>query len=456
MFEVGWYDDLPTALVVDLFVLTLCTVLLLRYGRLAHSHPAIIYLFFHVLVIPSRLLAIMAGAATLFTGWGGLFEPVTEGELIRAAFLADIVLVIVTVACIRASWVDIKLSAGKSQQVAEETATLSLRHIWSVVTIAFPIGVIAVAFVGNVPGFGKPDIDFGEWQESSWLMITTTWAGLSLLALIYWYGFRWWLVSPMAVYLFLMSIQGFHRFRAIIPLILLLQIYLDRHHKKWPPAYIMAVIVAGMLLFYPMKTIGRMAQEGATVSEISESSTEILRDVAAGQNGDQTLLDQLASSLTLIDRADKLYYGSIYLALLSSPIPRQWWAEKPTLSEHNFAFSTPSRPMGEMGMVMTFIGEFYINFGHLGVAIMSFLTAYWLARIYFRAYRSNYYSVIRFSYLLIACNLIQVYRDGLMSLFVFTLVNMMPLSIIVFLHLVRPQRAPREAMPLYGLPLSQK
>ncbi len=167
MFEVGWYDDLPTALVVDLFVLTLCTVLLLRYGRLAHSHPAIIYLFFHVLVIPSRLLAIMAGAATLFTGWGGLFEPVTEGELIRAAFLADIVLVIVTVACIRASWVDIKLSAGKSQQVAEETATLSLRHIWSVVTIAFPIGVIAVAFVGNVPGFGKPDIDFGEWQEST-------------------------------------------------------------------------------------------------------------------------------------------------------------------------------------------------------------------------------------------------------------------------------------------------
>ncbi len=52
---------------------------------------------------------------------------------------------------------------------------------------------------------------------------------------------------------------------------------------------------------------------------------------------------------------------------------------------------------------------------------MSFLTAYWLARIYFRSYRSSYYSVLRFGYLLIACNLIQVYRDGLMSLFIFTL-----------------------------------
>src|SRR6266404_4610093 len=97
VFEFTLYEDVASALVIDLIVLLFCTVLLLRYGRLAHSHPAIIYLFFHVLVIPSRLLAIMAGAATLFTGWGGLFEPVTVGELIRAAFLADIVLVIVTV-----------------------------------------------------------------------------------------------------------------------------------------------------------------------------------------------------------------------------------------------------------------------------------------------------------------------------------------------------------------------
>lgn len=450
------YEDLATALIVDLFVLVLCSVLLLRYGRLTHSHPAVIYLFFHLLAIPSRLLAIMAGAETLFTKWGGVFEPVTEAELARATQLADLVLVVMTVAWISASQIDIKRSARIREEPAGSAWTLSVRHIWSIVAIGFPIGLLGVALVGIVPGFEKPDVELGEWQESSWLLITTTWAGLSLLALIYWYGFRWWLVVPMGAYLFVMSIQGFHRFRAIIPLILLLQIYLDRHQKKWPPAYIMVVIVAAMLLFYPMKTIGRMAQEGATVSEISESSAEILREVAAGQNGDQTVLDQFASSLTLIDRAGKLYYGSTYLALLTSPIPRQWWPDKPGLAEYMGDFSTPSRPMGEMGMIMTFIGELYLNFGYVGVVILSFLTAHWLARIYFRAYRSNYYSVLRFGYLLIACNLIQVYRDGLTSLFVFTLVNMMPLSAIVFLHLIRPVRPRREAMPLYSLPVSQK
>ncbi len=456
MFELGLYEDLATALVVDLFALTVCAVLLLRYGRLTHSHPATVYLFFHLLAISSRLLAILAGAETLFSRWGGVFEPVTEAELIRAALLADLVLLIMTVAWISASRVDLQKSDGKSEQELKETTTLSLRHIWSVVAVAFPIGVIAVALIGSIPGLEKPEIDFGEWRESSWLIVTTTWAGLSLLALIYWYGFRWWLVSPMLVYLFVMAIQGFHRFRAIIPLILLLQIYLDRHQKKWPPTYIMAVIVAAMLLFYPMKTIGRMAQEGATVTEISESSTEILRDVAAGQSGDQTLLDQLACVLTLIDRADKLYYGSIYLVLAASPVPRQWWPEKPGQAEFMKDFSTPSRPMGEMGMVMTFIGEFYINFGYAGVAIMSFLTAYWLARIYFRAYRRSYYSVVRFSYLLIACNLIQVYRDGLMSLFIFTVINMMPLSAIVFLHLVRPLKPERRPALMYGQAFSQK
>jgi oligosaccharide repeat unit polymerase len=199
-----------------------------------------------------------------------------------------------------------------------------------------------------------------------------------------------------------------------------------------------------------------MAQEGATVNEISESSTEILREVAAGQNGDQTLLDQFASSLTLIDRAEKFYYGNTYLALLTSPIPRQWWPNKPGLTDYQKDISTPTRPMDEMGMTITFMGEFYLNFGYFGIVLMTYLTGTLLARLYFRSYRRGYFSTLRFAYLLVTCNLILVYRDGLKSLFIFTLVNMMPLSIIVLLHLVRPLRTRRESIPLYRLPLSPK
>lgn len=455
MFEILVYPDIPTAFVLDLAVLTICILLLLRYGRLAHSHPAIIYLIFHILVVPSRLLAVWNGAPALFSDWQ-LFETVGEEELTRAAFLADLTLIIMTLAWIRASVADLKEKGRKANGVDEQPVTLSLRHIWRVVVIAFPIGITAILLLGHVPGFEKPDIDLGEWQESSWVTITMSWAGLALLALIYWYGFRWWLIAPMTVHLFLMAVQGYHRFRAVIPLLLLIQIYLDRRGKRWPPAPIIATVVVGILIFFPLKTIGRMEQEGANLAEITRSSSEIVRAAISGQAADQSVLDQLASSLTLIDRADKFYYGSTYLALLTSPIPRQWWPDKPGLADYQTEFSTPARPMRELGMIMTFIGEFYLNFGYPGIVLLSFLTAYWLARTYFRAYRSGYYSVLRFTYLLITCNLLLVYRDGFMSLFVFTLVNMMPLSIIVILHYVLPMRQNTENVPLLSMAASQK
>jgi hypothetical protein len=446
--DIASYVDLPIALVIDLTTLTLCIVVLLRYGRLAHSHPAIIYLLFHLLVVPTRLIAVMNGAPTLFSGYELLFEQVKEDELVRAALLADLALVIMTIAWIRASIVDNKGRSTHTRRNDSQAATLSQRHIWLVVAFAFPIGIIGFILIGNLPGFQK-QIDLGEWQESSWISITMTWAGLALLALIYWYGFRWWLTTPMTIYLLLMAIQGYHRFRVVIPALLMLQILLDRRGRKWPPVIAVVGIVAGILVFFPMKTIGRMTQEGASFNEISQSSSELIRDAMAGHAADQEVLDQLASSLTLIDRAGKFYYGTTYFVLTTSPIPRQWWPDKPGLADYQKDFSTPSRPMGEMGMIMTFIGEFYINFGYLGIVVMCYLTAYWLARGYFRAYRSNYFSVARFAYLLIACNLIQVYRDGLMSIVVYTSVNMMPLTIIVLLHLFLPVRRAEQATSDY-------
>ena len=437
-------------------VLVFCTIALVRYGRLAHSHPAISYLFFHTIVVPSRLLALLAGADPLFSSWGGIFEPVREAELARAAFLADAVLVIMTIAWIRAAVVDSKKQDRQSPSDRFAPANLSLSHIWRVVVIAFPIGIVGLAIVGNVPGIEKPEIDLGVWRESSWISITMTWTGLALLALIYWYGFRWWLVTPMTVYLFIMAIQGYHRFRVIIPLILMLQIYLDRRQRKWPPTIILVPAIVAMLLFYPMKTIGRMAQEGSSLTEISESSSEILRETMSGEHADQQVLDQFASALTLIDHADRLYYGTTYLALLTSPIPKQWWPDKPGLAEYIRDYSTPSRPMFELGMITTFIGEFYLNFGYLGIVVMGYLTAYWLARIYFQAYRSNYFSVLRLSYLIIACNLIQIYRDGLISLFIFTLVNMMPLTAILILHYIWPPRQRQASAPLYTTSIASK
>lgn len=442
--------DIPIILFVDLLIISICSIVLMRYGRLSHSHPGTIYLFFHSYTFTLRLIGLAFGSPTLFSQYMLFFEPITEDEIVRAAILGDVALVVMTIAWIRASMDDMKKVRKHHDLLKEGRQNLSLKHIWSVVVIAFPLGLFGLWAFTNLPGIEIERVELGEWQSSSWFFITQVWAGLALLALIYWYGFRWWLMIPMSLYLFVMAIQGYHRFRVIIPAILLIQIYLDRRKLKWPPIYVMGFMILLMLLFFPLKEIGKLAQQGEDIVQIVDSSKESINSALAGKAPDHQFLDEFACGLTLTDAAGKHYYGTTYLALVTLPIPRQWWPEKPGLADYLHDMSIPSRPMDEMGMIITFLGESYINFGYLGIVFIPALLAYFLGRAYFRAYRSNYFSVIRLSYLLVACNLIQVYRDGLTSIVVFTWVNMMPLMIIVLLHYILPVRHKSENIPIHA------
>jgi O-antigen polysaccharide polymerase Wzy len=446
--------DIPIALLVDLTTVTLAIVLLLRYGRLSHSHPGTIYLFFHLYTFTSRLLGLCFGAETLFSEFQGFFEIVTPAEIARAALLGDLALAVMTIAWIKASADDLKKIRRSPEPSLGGQPNLSLRYIWAVVAVAFPVGLFGLLAFANLPGLPHvaEALEPGEWQTSSYLFILQVWAGLALLALIYWYGFRWWLLLPVGAFLLIMAYQGYHRFRVIIPILLLVQIFLDRRRLRWPPLYLSAMLVALMLIYFPLKNIGQMAQEGESVGEIVVTSTATVNEALAAKAPDQYFLDEFACGLSLMDDAGHYYYGATYLALVTLPVPRQWWPDKPGLADYLHDISKPWRPMGEMGMIVTFLGESYVNFGYAGIVVMPLLLAYVLGRVYFHAYRSDYFTIARLSYLLIACNLIQVYRDGLVSLVVFTWVNMMPLMVIVLLHYVLPSGRKKKTPPAYAAP----
>lgn len=426
--------DLLLAIGLDIFIVLFCLFLLARHGRLAHSHPGTIYLFFHLYVVTARLWAVFNGAPTLFT-WGWPFLPVTESEIIRAAFLYDMALVVMTIAWLKAASDDSKQTAQQPSTPAH--SSLSLKYIWWVVIIVFPLGVLGLLLFTQLPGITL-DLNFGVWERSTWLSMLPTWSGLALLALIYWYGPRPSLIFLMTIYLGIMAYQGFHRFRIIIPLILLTQIYLDRQNRRWPTIPVLFFLLMAGLLFFPLKTIGNNVQQGRQVLEIVNSSSTIINEALRGRADDQEFLDQFASGLTLADYSGKFYYGLPYLYLLILPIPRPLWPDKPSFASYIMEISTPTRPMGESGMIVTFLGEAYINFGYVGVVLIPYFFAYYLGLAYFHAYRQNYYTITRFVYLLLACNLILIYRDGLTSIVIFTFVNMMPLAVIVFLHFLFP------------------
>ncbi len=423
------------ALFLDVSALIVCAIALFQC-RLTHSHPATLYLFFHVYTFTWRLFGLMNGAPTLFTDWGPGFAPLREDEMVRAAVLADIALAAFTIACVIVAR---RRAVDEVEVDATTVPILNRKIIWVVVAVAMPLGIFGQVTLSVVPetvfnpGMSGT-MNVGAMRDSGYLQILPTWPGLLLLMLIYYHGFRRWLVIPMVLYLAIMAIQGYHRFRVIIPVILLVQIYLDRNKRKWPGVGGIAVLALLAMAFFPMKIAGRMIQDRAPLSEIADVSMKLITEARAGNAGDQQFLDEFACTLTLVDEKGSYFFGKPFLAAVTLPVPRAWWPEKPGLADHIIDISRPWRPMAETGMITTYIGDAYLNFGYFGVVIFAFAIGYGMSRAFGTAYLRPYSSIFRFAYLMMAANLIQVYRDGILSIVIFTAVHMMPLTITVILH----------------------
>jgi hypothetical protein len=416
---------------MDVLVWISCTAALLAFVRPSITHPGTTYLAFHGWFISGRAVAILSGATLLFS-WRGA-TPVSFGEVSRAVLLADLALVTMTCGWVLAAR---RAASLDTQSPVFNPRMLNLGIVRGVASVAIPLGCIAMLLWSAVPGLPHHEVA-GEWAMSNWTVIAQTWAGLGLLVLIYWYGFKLGLLIPLAAYLGLAIYQGNFRFRLLIPLILLAQIYFDRRERRWPTLTGVALLLSCSLLFFPLKRIGQQLQTGEDLREIWQSTRVEIGDAFRGDHADEMILDEFASSLTLADQHGNSYWGGTYVGLLTVAIPRQWWPEKPGLADFEKEISTLSRPMAANGMVVTMVGEFYLNFSYVGVVVLCFVVAYLSGLCFHAAYRRGYFTLGHFTYLLIACNFIQVFRDGLISLFVFPIINMMPVAAIVVLHLIQ-------------------
>lgn len=423
--------DYGQAFLIDVVTVSCCIGLLLRFGDLRFSHPATPYIAFHGHTVTSRLAGLLGGAGTLYSQSPGWFDPVSPDEIVRAALYCDFAFWSVTVV-----WILFNYAPRHANQMRHDAMKLDPGILRPILYVAFLVGVVGLRVSAQIPGVSQFEgIDASNpWAQSSYLYILPAWSGLAVLGYGYYFGFGRLTSILLAAYLVLMSLQGGMRYRAIIGLLLAIQIWVDRRNRRWPSRSITLLLVAAALLFFPMKTLGIMAQRGTNISEVSTVLTESVTEVAEGSAPDHMFLDEFASALTLMDLSGKKYFGSMYLPILTLPIPRALWPDKPGLAGFLADISTSHRPMAVSGMITTYLGEAYANFGLTGIFLVPPLLALFLAAFYRRAQATPRDSVWRFSYVLLSVNLIQVYRDGLVSIVVFTFVNMMPLVVVVIAH----------------------
>ena len=431
---------MPTLIPYLIFdIAVLATAIAFLFWKGAFWHPLTVYLFFHGYSFTWRTIQLIDGAVPMYGLLGDVIRP---EEFERAILLADVCLIAFVVGAIFG-----KQHFWKKAQHKITRVKASVRIISVISAICIPVGVVALIVV-------KTGVELSStYAESSYFMVLNMWPISCLLALLFAKGFRGFTVLPICLYLAMVGLQGYHRFMLILPLMFVAAIYLQGKGRKWPTMTMVIIGFAVMLIFPRLKYIGRAFEAGdyeAMASLVKESFTIVADEKIIMKEDSEQFFDQYAGALSMIDDYDKVYWGSTYLAIITLPIPHEWWSKKPGLADHMHDISTSGRQYNIEGRIITYIGESYLNFRYFGIVLiplaMGFTLTYWC----YVATSGPWLCLNRYVYTFAFIAFIQLFRDGLLSLVLFTMVHNLPLLFIWVAHKVAGRRLLIDDLPSIG------
>ena len=394
--------------------------------RLSFLHPAFYYLFFHLYVITIPAWQVYLGGSVMYEGMSG-YMAIRPDEFARAIAYADLALAMFSVGTLLGP----RIAFAWKARPRGTGYVLSGRLTVLLLAILLPFSLYF--FAARRSGL-----------EAEWLLVASgygttfaLWPFACLIMGLFRFGFRWFLVAPLAILLPIVGLQGYLRFSFVLTLLFVASVYLYRTGRRWPPVWAWPVAIAIVLLFPQMKYIGKAVQE----DDLSGAARRVEQALFLAPPDteliiEKQLLDPYAGALTLADGLGKRYFGRTYLPLLTFPIPRFLWPHKPGFGDHVIAMATRSRPYDREGRTITYIAEAYLNFGIAGVILVPLVFGVVLSRAY-RIFRSGPPGRIgQLFYLSIMVSLIQAYRDGLNSIVVFGIIHMFPIVIAWALHVM--------------------
>jgi hypothetical protein len=417
-------DSLIPYFLLDVFVVIAVVVLMFR--RMAFWHPLTAYLLFHLYSFTYRLFQILSGAPLMYTGQANA-EAITVEEINRALLWADFALAVFAFASF---WAHLRFDAKAEQPVVRRVINPNIAR--TIGLLCLPIGAFFLY------GIKSATLDLSVSSASAgYVQVMAMWPMGVLGLLVFAFGFRWYLVALIAFFLGVVALQGYHRFMLILPLLYFAAYYLQTVRRRWPtfPIIIGAILVA--LVFPRLKYIGQAVQYGDTqeaFAQLGQSFTLNSKDKEVATS--EEFLDQYAGSLTLADFNDRKFWGSTYLAIITLPIPRAWWPNKPGLADHLQEISTSGRRYDVEGRITTYLGESYLNFGYAGFFFIPALMGYVFTAYFLQSATGPMQRLSRYVYLVIFMALVQTFRDGLLSIFVFTIVHNMPMLFAVIGHMI--------------------
>lgn len=409
----------------DLIIVVFLIMYLIRNNQLDLQNSSFLYLIIHLFFVTFKGFQIFILDSKITSN--SFYDSFIKLEDISYAIaMADISLIgfFIGFNFLKKSFVKRgKKLKSKFVVIVEERQRLMKFYLSIVVVFGF-LGLLLYSFI---PGIKNEEI-----EATPISIILSSLGIISSVILLYEYGFKVKFLFFFGLMVFIYSIQGSYRYRVILPLLFVALYYIKINNLKLLPKKFALLSFIFILLSFPLKEIGQVVQSGGNV-DIIEITSHSFDEFLSGNSSDLQFIEQSAAMISNIDSKEIVFYGRTYVPILLFWIPRDFWPDKPRLNDWQYEISTSGRNFGEMGQISLISGESYANFRIFGV----FFIPFFIGRFYSYLYYS--YSDLPHKHkgflLLLIFNMIlfQTWRDGLISLFLFPLLNYLPLLVLYFI-----------------------
>ena len=439
--------DLRLATIADILLLIMSLWCILAVSDRSIFNPSLWWVGLHTYTVTFRLITVNLGVES-----PSVFGVQSDIELVNAALASDISLLAVVAATLLGAY-----AAQRNEQLrihalrGRTELDPLLGQVISVLCIV--IGTYALLKFGYVAsatrarGHEISAIDIGQLETSAYPIVIAGFAIQGALLQFAIRGFTFWSVALFGVLVVLTSVNS-DRSSFVLALIMAFLIYQTRRNRTDISAtWVVAALLPLALVWFVFKPIAGSIQRGSTVSEAIENGKNYFSDSVNTESlGDTEFLDMQASYMAASDEAGKHFYGATLLPLLYIPIPRYLWPEKPRMNDWELELASKQRPFFA-GMVATFSGDSYVNFGWLGCAGIPFLYMALMQAGYRRAKDQGITSSDRWIYLICLVTMIQAFRDGMDSVFTYPFIAYLPLTAWALISKALGKRIVLETVP---------
>jgi hypothetical protein len=408
MTDADIYLQWGIALVVAIFMFA--------RGQFSLFHPSVVYLGFHVIVFCIRPTLVH------FFEFGGMFEYMgirpNPDEMRLALFVSSAGLI----ALVAGFTIAIRNAPPLKLKGHIKLTPENRRAFYIMAAIFVPLGIYSIIAGGTSERAWVLNNSTGYINDLHQVFIPIT---VLLILVARW---KWWSYLPFLVYVFYRSSQGQTRWTIVMSLFLITLVWLWNRRRRIPPVWLLVALPLVFVLWV------NISHDRGLILRYFDGSSDRTREIASDNSptfqekwdtADFASFDSLTFIVGVVpDHTDTYTFGTQYLQLFTEPIPRALWTNKPAgppieffdLNDYgNFRGLTPS-----------LVGDGWMSFGWLGVGI-TLGTAGVILGIAYSAFARNQDIAHRaFAFLICNAVIVQLFRDGGITVFKFLLFTLAP------------------------------